>query len=118
MPTDLTMPLQAAQCYSNGVKAVTMLSFSTGMFSLKVSKDGTPCFSEEGTFTGADSGTITVKDAAGSTVATIVADATGSTVTCDGQTYTMGADCSPSDSMMPAPPGTAEDTCTMGTCEP
>jgi len=120
-PTDLTMPITAAQCYSNGVKVVSTISLdaSSAAFKATVSKNGTTCFSEEGSLGGTDT-TITIKNASGATVATVTTDANGDAVlSCGGKTYTVPANCDTGmTGMMGTDPTNSGTTCTMGECSP
>jgi hypothetical protein len=118
-PTNFTMVTDNF-CYSNGVKqsSVTTIDLASSSVSsvTTFSKAGSTCFSEEGTFGGAGGGTgsINVKNGAGSVVAVLSANAAGdTTVTCGGQTYVirdMGA-CA-----MPGNGGASGADCTMGSC--
>jgi len=121
MPTDLTMPITDAQCYSNGVKVVSTISLagSSAAFKATVSKNGTACFSEEGSL-GATDAAITIKNASGATVATITTDASGDAViSCGGKTYTVPANCDTGmTGMMGTDPTNSGTTCTMGDCAP
>lgn len=78
-------------CYSNGVKSIGTetidIATQTGTFNVAVSKGGTLCYTETADAT-ADSPVISIKNPAGTTVATFTAsaDGTGTMVTCTGGT--------------------------------
>jgi hypothetical protein len=107
-------------CYSNGVKEVlSFMADATGTsltFLATVSKSGSTCFTESGSgsLSGTGSTVITVKNAAGATVATITEDNdTGTeTATCGGQTY----DITGSDGCGMPMGTTPPEDCTDGTC--
>jgi len=115
----VTGAYQINTCYSNGVKQLSTVSVDlttqTGSISVTVSKGGTVCYTESETQTDPNqtSVPITIKNAAGTTVATLMdsADGTATVVTCTGGTpVTISNDC------MPAGTSTTGD-CTDGVCQ-
>ncbi|MEP6652594.1 MAG: hypothetical protein ABJA82_04510 [Myxococcales bacterium] len=116
----MTGSISSNTCYSNGVKEafVTMINIATMSEAIlgTFSKSGSTCFTESADIplAGADSTTITFKNGAGATIATLTSDtATGTdTLTCGGQTYdvTNLGDCGMPMGTTPA------SNCTDGTC--
>ena len=110
-------------CYGNGVKKITVLDVSDYSTALTVTKSGSTCFTTA--FIGNDffnsEGNLTVKDAAGATVATLAMDLDTSThfiVTCPGaDPVTLDDSCK---TVWPVPGLTDQGgaTCTDGTCAP
>lgn len=110
-------------CYSNGVKESTTETFdqTTNAVSLvaTISKNGSTCFTETYSDSGAGgasgSGVITIKNAAGTTVATLMdsSDGSGTLVTCPGQAPVL----LPDGCNMPTGSMTTTGDCTTGVCQ-
>lgn len=107
------------RCYSNGVKeaGVDTYDATTQMSSITitVSKGGTVCWSETASGTGTTTDpVITIKNGAGSAVATLTktADGTGTMVTCTGGTAVVLPDGCDFSGVMDMTTG----DCTTGTC--
>jgi hypothetical protein len=111
--TDATT-LATNTCYSNGVKELLTFNLATGAVTVTYKNGSTTCYSivAAGATTGT-SYTLTVKNAAGATIATGTSDGTTTTVTCTG-----GAPVTLNSSCSAASAGTSTSNCTTGTCTP
>jgi len=103
-------------CYSNGVKVLTTLNLTSGSAVVTYKNGSTTCYSIEAASTNGTTFTLTVKNAAGATIATGTEDDSGTTpvatVTCTGgQAVTLNSACDTSGTSSSA-------SCTTGTCAP
>ncbi len=102
-------------CYSNGVKVITAVDLTSGSGTVTFKNGSTVCytFAAGASATGAE--TLTIKNAAGTTIATGTTDTAGNTtITCTGGSpVTLNSSCQDAT-------GTASSTasCTTGTCTP
>ena len=103
-------------CYSNGVKIITALDLTSGSATVTFKNGSTTCYTFVAAASATGAETLTVKNAAGATIATGTSDTTGTatTITCTGGSpVTLNAAC------QGAMGGTSSSsTCTTGTCTP
>jgi hypothetical protein len=111
--TDLTT-FSSNTCYSNGTKSMTTFDLATGNAMLRIVKsNGTTCLTVNVVQDSSGNSTGTIKNAAGTTVATEtdIIDPDGGaemvTISCGGQTYHVTD---------PGSCGMSSTTCTDGTC--
>jgi hypothetical protein len=110
-------------CYGNGVKKITVLDITDYSTALTVTKSGTTCFTTA--YVGNDffnsAGDLTVKDASGTTVATLSMDLDTSThyiVTCPGADPVTVDDSCQTTWPLSGFTERSDGTCTDGTCAP
>lgn len=104
----------SALCFSDGGKVIMSFDLNTMGMSMTLKKKGAVCMSMVAD--SLSSGSMTVKDASGKTVATLSNSASGETVvTCTGQAaVTLNQACG----SMGDASSTQSDNCTTGTCSP